>query len=505
MNCRTFLKNVPAYTMLVFTIVVGLLALQAVCQTEGSTDTSDITASSHGTGQIAQTTVLNEGPVAILPVVFRGVKSTIIPGEEWFQFDPESGSYKSILTGRTIRDITAAQLKEAVRQDAMAGVARQLFAEMIRRGGTPVLSFADVDKEAKEIMPEYWTAEGREASRIQAIAAKTGAKRVVFLDMCPAFSYRRTSGLDILTYQLAAPEVMSTSSTLEVYDERGQPIGVFDAISQVPVQSSLEALTNSVLAIGISYYFVQLFPFKYAVPGSPGEAYLAQFAKDETFSNEIRARQQLLKGMAGACLGKSVPDITVSEAAKFELPPLVNSNHPLEFPISAANVLPMRPGSKICVLSASYPQRRSKTVSLGIDETGKYIFGYAFRVKELEKAEQKAVNAFNAEVIKRLTARCAQKGISVVAGGSVYHTGALQDLSSESLHEKCRSLGCDAIAILETKAIVNYVFMVEKWECNKTTVTILSVENPKAIRIVLPGKADRVAQCIFESLTGATR
>lgn len=415
-------RQAPAATVLCqarrqmcLTLALAALGLQTGLSTAGAPG-SDTAASRSPAG-----------PIVVMPVAFRDNSLAGLP---------------------PAMQNAASRSKQLL---ALSPVCRQYLEALLTDSGIPVVSSAKADAWLKENLPDPLSPDARSRVVLQRLAVALSAKQIVFLDFFGGSVTRRARALDVLTYQLASPDVVTVWGTMEVYDADGGPVLVLDAGAQVKSRSEYKALAESVFGIALAGLCAQPLPPPLSgsvqgdvlVKGSP----FGELFADDTSLAEARARQRLVQRCVARWLARPINEVT-----QLGPPPEGVLGWPAFRPVfgrtSPVTRLTAKRGDVIGVMFVDYPAgaaRRSIVPLLGYeDEVMKQQPIGRAAAKRFQQQQDEHVARFQSDFQRALAAEGVRLGFTLkpLMAEPVYVTGALQEITAAALAERGRRNRC---------------------------------------------------------------
>jgi len=378
---------------------------------------------------LEQNVCILEGPLAVMPVVYRTLTYT-----------PEDA------------------LEREMQVNILAAVARSFTARLLEGKGIEVIDFPELDNRIAEVTPDYWSEESRAPEKLRLLAENTGAKTILFLDLHAPYSYKRMTVLDYLSYQAAAPDIMGVPGYMEVYDYKGEPIRAFAAVAEIPAETSIEALSRSVFCIGANYLFHVYVPPKPSTPKGimmPGQMIpFSEISADRALYTEAKAIEVLIGKILSACLG--IKDLGDLEHQSFQVDQSLvkRSWYSIDVLDEPAGPIPAPKGSTIGIFFAPYSDRTGKVIDFTQKGASKYIAFSQGPIKKMQQKIGKARTKYESQLLQELIKIGKEKGYTIAGlkGEDMWPSGLLQDTSSSVLTEKARNLDCDILILVKTKA-----------------------------------------------------
>ncbi|UCG56139.1 MAG: hypothetical protein JSU70_14855 [Phycisphaerales bacterium] len=378
----------------------------------------------------AQHVSILEGPVAVMPVVYRTL--TYIPAD----LEKRKGEV-----------------------DILAAVARPALARLLQAQGLEVIALSEMDSHIGKLLPEYWSEEGRAPEKLQRLAERAGAKTIVFFDVEVGYSYKRQTVGDYFSYQLAAPDIVAVWGYMEVYDSKGSPLRAFFGIAEIPAGTSVEALSGSLFCIGANWLVatsgVPLPPSQMKAMLTPGQVVpFPEISANRALYTEAKATEVLIGKMLAASLGKSQLSEPPERPLEIDRSLLRRSWHPLDVTEGPAPRITAPRGAKIQIVFASGQARQEKIVDLSSGGASKYSAFSGRWAKKMQQRTEKARSKYEAQLLGELTKAGTARGYTVLAppGDAVWRSGLLQDTSCPMLMEKARASGSDVVILVTTRA-----------------------------------------------------
>ena len=398
-----------------------------------------------------QNVCILEGPVAVMPVVYRP---------------------------RTYISEDAEKRKKQV--SILAAVTRSLMARLLKAKSLEVIAFPEIDNCIAEVMPGYWNEEGRAPEKLKLFAAKTGAKTILFLDVHERYSYKRATGLDYLSYQVAAPDIVGVPGYIEVYDYKGEPVRAFAAVAEIPAGTSIGALSRSIFCIAANYLSHIYVPPEPSVQKGmimPGQMVpFPQISAERALYTEAKATEVLTRKILSACLGtKDLGDLE-NQPLQVDQSLVKRSLYSIDMLEEPTGPIPAPKGSTIGILFAPHSDRPGKVIDLTPTGASKYVAFSQGWIKRMQQKIEKARIKYESQLLQELTKIGKAKGYTFAdsKGEQVWHSGMFQDMSSSMLMEKARKLDCDILIFVKTKGPVD-----TKMTKFETSVKILDARSGK--------------------------
>ncbi|HEY9172900.1 MAG TPA: hypothetical protein VI136_11495 [Verrucomicrobiae bacterium] len=315
-----------------------------------------------------------------------------------------------------------------------------------------------MDAWLKANLPDPVSLDARSREPLQRLAAALGAKQVVYLDYFGGSVTRRARTMDVLTYQLAAPDVVTVWGTMEVYDATGAPTLVLDAGAQVKDRSEYTALAESAFGSVLAGLCARPLPPPISASAQGdvllrGSPFAQLFAHDTSLA-EARARQRLAQRSVAHWLGRSMNETT--RLAPFEDGVIAWNPFRPVFGEDSTAALSVKRGGVLGVVFVDYPAgaaRRSIVPLLGYDDEvmKQQPIGRA-AAKRFQQKQDENISRFQVDFVRALTGEATRAGLTVksLAAEAVYTTGALQEIAAPSLVERGKRNGCALVVAVSS-------------------------------------------------------
>ena len=407
-----------------------------------------------------------EGPVAIMPVIFRDTNCGRMPAEGITQWTAYS-SVDELLADLRRRDRElAARVQEWTQKTGTLAIAtRQYLAALLGKQGVSVVPFADLDPIVSELMPEYWHEDSYGQGKLKSLAERSGAHAVVLCEI--------VSGP---THAQGGPHGRAevwTCGWLQVFGPDGLPTHSVTALETTAVESTASALGRLALGAAIGVVIA-----KEIEPGPLlGEAISPGVLPPDAskyLPGETKSLQRMITNMASSWLQeKHLQTPEPGEVTPLDMR-LTGGFAPYGLgrtggPISVS------PGMRIAIIAeGGTPSKMSESVKRVKLEPKRGVIEDHYRRRFERESEQKTA-AFASKLAAELESICKDWDCRpvVLRNEDFAHTATWQDVSLESLRQRAAVTGSDIVIFTQT----NYLGQGDRKEYGSTFVKVLDLRS----------------------------